>query len=49
MLRLGENQFTLSALYSFLLDRVNAEDYDSKLITAILEVSDSGMNRCDVY
>lgn len=28
----------LSALYSFLLDRVNAEDYDSTLVTSILSL-----------
>ncbi|KIX01056.1 uncharacterized protein Z518_10122 [Rhinocladiella mackenziei CBS 650.93] len=35
--RLGENQFTMSALYSFMLDRFNAGDYDSPLVSAILE------------
>lgn len=36
--RLGENHFTLSAQYNFLADRVNADDYDSSLVTAILQV-----------
>ncbi|KIV96520.1 hypothetical protein, variant 2 [Exophiala mesophila] len=35
--RLGENQFTMSALYSFMLDRVNAGDYDSSLVSNILK------------
>jgi len=36
--RLGENQFTMAALNSFMLDRVNATDYDSALVSAILKV-----------
>ncbi|KAK5937504.1 hypothetical protein PMZ80_010124 [Knufia obscura] len=36
--RLGENLILLSALYSFLVDRANAEDYDSPLIAAILQL-----------
>lgn len=36
--RLGENQFTMSALYSFMLDRFNAGDYDSTLVSNILKV-----------
>jgi hypothetical protein len=36
--RLGENQFTMSALYSFMLDRFNAGDYDSSLVSNILKV-----------
>ncbi|KAI1608948.1 hypothetical protein EDD37DRAFT_133025 [Exophiala viscosa] len=35
--RLGENQFTMAALNSFMLDRVNATDYDSALVSAILK------------
>ncbi|OQU95079.1 hypothetical protein CLAIMM_01340 isoform 2 [Cladophialophora immunda] len=35
--RLGENQFTMSALYSFMLDRFNAADYDSALVSSILK------------
>ncbi|OAP59011.1 hypothetical protein AYL99_06308 [Fonsecaea erecta] len=35
--RLGENQFTMSALYSFMLDRFNAADYDSSLLRSILK------------
>ncbi|OAL26271.1 hypothetical protein AYO20_10148 [Fonsecaea nubica] len=35
--RLGENQFTMSALYSFMLDRFNAADYDSTLVSSILK------------
>lgn len=38
LIRLGENQFTMSALYSFMLDRVNAGDYDSSLVSNILKV-----------
>lgn len=38
-LRLGENHFTLSALHSFLLDRVQVADYDSTLVSSILRVS----------
>ncbi|KIV96519.1 hypothetical protein, variant 1 [Exophiala mesophila] len=37
LIRLGENQFTMSALYSFMLDRVNAGDYDSSLVSNILK------------
>ncbi|KAK5329047.1 hypothetical protein LTR70_000883 [Exophiala xenobiotica] len=36
--RLGENLILLSAMYSFLVDRANAEDYDSPLIVAILQL-----------
>ena len=36
--RLGENQFLLSALYSFLLDRATAEDHNSSLVQAILQL-----------
>ncbi|KIW88872.1 uncharacterized protein Z519_10356 [Cladophialophora bantiana CBS 173.52] len=35
--RLGENQFTMSALHSFMLDRFNAADYDSTLVSSILK------------
>ncbi|KAK5454264.1 hypothetical protein LTS15_006264 [Exophiala xenobiotica] len=35
--RLGENHFTMSALYSFMLDRFTAGDYDSPLVLAILK------------
>ncbi|KIV81772.1 hypothetical protein PV11_03932 [Exophiala sideris] len=35
--RLGENQFTMAALNSFMLDRVNATDYDGALVSAILK------------
>ncbi|KEF62886.1 uncharacterized protein A1O9_00860 [Exophiala aquamarina CBS 119918] len=35
--RLGENQFTMSALYSFMLDRFNAGDYDSSLVSNIMK------------
>ena len=35
---LGENLWTLSALYSFMLDRVTANDYESSLLVAILKV-----------
>lgn len=39
LFRLGENQFTMSALQSFMLDRFNAGDYDSSLVKEILKVS----------
>ncbi|KAJ9611325.1 hypothetical protein H2200_004509 [Cladophialophora chaetospira] len=35
--RLGENQFTMSALSSFMLDRFNVSDFDSALTSAILK------------
>ncbi|EXJ59786.1 hypothetical protein A1O7_03933 [Cladophialophora yegresii CBS 114405] len=35
--RLGENQFTMSALSSFILDRINVSDFDSPLTYAILK------------
>jgi hypothetical protein len=35
---LAENQWVMSALYSFMLDRVTAGDLDSSLITSILKV-----------
>ncbi|OCT47569.1 C-x8-C-x5-C-x3-H type zinc finger protein [Cladophialophora carrionii] len=35
--RLGENQFTMSALSSFILDRINVSDFDSPLTNAILK------------
>ncbi|EXJ89735.1 hypothetical protein A1O3_02802 [Capronia epimyces CBS 606.96] len=35
--RLGDNPITMSALYSFMLDRFNAGDYDSPLVGAILK------------
>ncbi|RMZ79616.1 hypothetical protein DV737_g3319, partial [Chaetothyriales sp. CBS 132003] len=36
---LGENQWTMSALYSFMLDRVSAGDLDSPLVTSILKLA----------
>ena len=36
--RLGDNQWTMSALYAFMLDRVTVADYDSSLVTSILKV-----------
>ncbi|EXJ95590.1 hypothetical protein A1O1_00712 [Capronia coronata CBS 617.96] len=35
--RLGDNPITMSALYSFMLDRFNAGDYDSSMVSAILK------------
>lgn len=35
---LGENLYTLSAMYSFMLDRVTAVDYESTLLLAMLKV-----------
>jgi hypothetical protein len=37
--RLGENPFTMSALNSFLVDRITAGDIDGSLVTSILRVS----------
>ncbi|RMD40982.1 hypothetical protein DV735_g4157, partial [Chaetothyriales sp. CBS 134920] len=36
---LGENHWTMSALYSFMLDRVSAGDLDSPLIASILKLA----------
>jgi hypothetical protein len=36
--RLGENPFTMSALQSFLVDRINALDMDGELVKSILMV-----------
>jgi hypothetical protein len=36
--RLGENPFTMSALQSFLVDRINALDMDGNLVKSILMV-----------
>ncbi|RMZ91942.1 hypothetical protein DV736_g832, partial [Chaetothyriales sp. CBS 134916] len=36
---LGENHWTMSALYSFMLDRVSAGDLDSPLVTSILKLA----------
>ncbi|ETN41482.1 uncharacterized protein HMPREF1541_03418 [Cyphellophora europaea CBS 101466] len=38
---LGENLYTLSALYSFLLDRVTAVDYESPLLLATLKLAET--------
>ncbi|KAG9788235.1 hypothetical protein ABEF93_005647 [Exophiala dermatitidis] len=35
--RLGDNPITMAALYSFMLDRFNAGDYDSTVVAAILK------------
>jgi hypothetical protein len=37
--RLGENPFTMSALNSFLVDRITASDIDGSLVRSILKVS----------
>lgn len=39
--RLGENPFTMSALQSFLVDRINALDMDGSLVKSILKVCHS--------
>ena len=41
--RLGENQWTMSALYAFMLDRVTVLDFDSTLIISILKVCTSDL------
>ena len=38
LFRLGENQWTMSALYAFMLDRVTAGDLDGTLVISILKV-----------
>ena len=47
--RLGENQWTMSALYAFMLDRVTVLDFDSTLIISILKVRSSGLCDPDAY
>ncbi len=38
---LGLNEWVMSALYSFMLDRVTAGDLDSTLVTSILKVQNN--------
>ena len=42
-IRLGENPYTMSAIQSFLLDRVTVGDNDGALVTSILRVSKSAI------